>query len=320
MPATETALPTMSQAFESAKTQVAVETEKTAPADKGDTEEKETPPEKEDAAPDQVQESAGEEEAEILSKEEQAKLSPEHLKQYKKMQAAYTQKTQKLAAERKSVEERSKGLETYQELIDSWKKDPKGVIERLANEAGLKIALEQGTKAETTEAVDETVKELSNVFGPEAAAVIGPVFEKMILKRLGDLKKTEIEPLKEESRAIQMQGIVTETETELAAFSKLHPDWKQYEPKMLELGKKLMPAQGSNMTTQEYMGMLYNLATANATSARQTKEAVDRINKAAAASSTDAGVSADKVTTAAPKRPTFQEAFEAAKQGVRWEQ
>src|SRR3990172_11642241 len=70
---------------------------------------------------------------ELISAEEVATLDDAGKANYKKMQKAFTEKTQKLAAQRKEAE----AYKPYQELIKAYQTDPTGTIQKLASQHGL---------------------------------------------------------------------------------------------------------------------------------------------------------------------------------------
>ena len=105
------------------------------------------------------------------------------------------------------------------------------------------------------------------------------------------------------------------TNAEIEAFGTKHKDWKQFEPKMLEIAKQFQPAEGA--TTDGYLEVLYRLATYDVRVAEEAKQAIDRRSKSAASSEArEATVPAKKVSPG-PSGPI--ELREAARMALRGE-
>ena len=318
MPDTETALPTFQQAYASAKEEVEskpAETEDTEAREAGETETATEPETEQKEEADQSPETS---EETLLPQEEVGKLKGEALKQYKAMQKAYTQKTQKLAQERKALEE-------YQGLIDQFKTNPTETISKLAQYYGLRVEEPEKARVEQTTktAVDESVQELRQALGPEGEILadrLASALENMARPVAQNLVKNEVEPIKQQQEQMTAEALAAEAQADLEAFSTKRPDWKEYESKMVEIGQRFQPAVGSNMTSEEYMETLYILATKDKSDAKTTSEVVSRLNKAVkSASQATAEVKANNVSPTAPKKPSFQEAWQAAKRGEKWE-
>ena len=283
------------------------------PTPEGDTSATTTPQSEEpEKAADQTQDTA---ETELLSKEELGKLDEAGKLTYRKMQAAYTRKTQTLAKERKQFEQ-------YRKFIDSWEADPKLTVTNLAKQMGIELAEQKTTKeARTTQVSDDTVEILRGALPEDMAHVadlLAPAIKALVDRATGDILQKHITPLQERERARDLEALAAETKTELETFWATHKDAKPYETKMVEIGSKLLPADGS--TTDEYLEMLFRLATLDDNEATHTRKTVERINKAAKeAGSSEPGVRSEIVTPKPPKDASFADAFAAAKRGERWE-
>lgn len=323
MPVETAEKPTFDQAFEAAETSIEKPSKETVekPA-KGDTEAgKENA--KVEQPPVETPPAETTDTEELLSKDEVAKLSSSDQANYKKMQKAYTQKTQALASERKKIE-------NWKEVIEAFEADPAGTLRQLAPRYGLSIAEAQAAaaKEETkqdpvaaiTTQLNTELRELlaTPELTPEQTADgITKAVSTAMLAATQQAVRSEVEPLKQRDQARQLEEIATSTQTELEAFGKLHPDWKTHEPKMVELGKKISPS--GDLSVNQYLDMLYRLATLDQSEAAQVNKVVERINKAAAsAEPSESAVNTSRVTPARPKRPTIEEAFEAAEKGVSW--
>lgn len=254
----------------------------------------------------------------LLSKKELSeisKLSPAD--QYKAMQRAYTQKTQKLASERKMIE-------TYQRLIDSLQNDPLGTIKLLAEHQGLVIQEKAAAApAKPAEQSEPTSAELRSKIDPEVLPVFEPILK--VIERLEQrLAKAEGEftPLKQRQEEQIAQVAETEAAKVVKDFGEKHKGWEKHEPKMLEISQRLLP---NGMDEPEYLETLYTLATAGVSESESVQKAIEKMQKAAAASElSSSGVSTSKVAPVAPKGVSntdlFARAYEAAKAGVVWEE
>lgn len=246
----------------------------------------------------------------LLSADEVAKLSPKERTAYQKLQAHYTQKTQALAAERKAMEQ-------WKPLITGLETNPSQTLELVAQQLGLSVVKPDPQKAVASE-VEAALADL-----PPELDVFRPVLESFGQKLLSNIK-SEIAPIREQTSKMASEAAAAETAATLEAFGAKHPDWKQFEPKMVELAKKFQPTPGA-MTDGEFLETMYQLATAGRSEADKTKQIVERINKSVAGSEEKtSGVANERVEVVMPesvrKDPSsrFRAAFEAAKRGERW--
>jgi hypothetical protein len=277
---------------------------------KGDTEPATEPTQEQTQTETPAKESV--ESDELLSAEEVATLDDAGKANYKKMQKAFTEKTQKLAAERKEAE----AYKPYEEFIKAYQADPKSLIKQLASQHGLSLAeaaqLQEPVKAPEPSA-DMKIK-LRTLLGEgneELADGLAGVFADELGKTVKPIEERQTEALK--------KAATEAADADLKAFEKTHPDFKTHEAAMRELSLKLQPAANAKMDVGEYLEMLYKVASLKDSEATQTQKVLDRINKAAASSEPQsAAVPTSKVTPASPKRPTIEEAFEAAKKGIQW--
>lgn len=247
---------------------------------------------------------------ELLSQEEYDKLrdKPEELR--KALNKAFTQKTQALAEQRKA-------LEPYQALVESLQEDPQATVRALAEKLGIQLA-EVETKTEAKEAASELLADLKQSLGPDLeflADRLAPALERITLKLAGQAVSKEIEPLKQQTEAMQQQAVAEQIDANLELFTKKHPDWKKHEAKMTEIGSRLHPAPdpttGKPPTWMEYMEDLYYLATKDVREGDIAKKIVERMKESAEKSETsEGGVAGSRVTKAAPKGKTFNEAFD----------
>ena len=247
---------------------------------------------------------------ELLPQEEYDKLrdKPEELR--KALNKAFTQKTQALAEQRKA-------FEPYQELVSSLQEDPQGTVRALAERLGIKLEQAE-TKVEAKEAVSELLTDLKQSLGPDLeflADKLAPVLERIVGKLAGQAVSKEVEPLKQQAKALREEAIVQQVDANIEAFTDKHPDFQKHEAKMTEIGMRLHPAPdpktGKPPTWMEYMEDLYYLATKDVREGDITKKTVERMKESAEKSEpSEGGVASNRVTKAAPKGKTFDEAFE----------
>jgi hypothetical protein len=322
----ETAKPlTINQAFEKAKAEVsnpaaAEPTEKTVEKTEGDTkgqkQNNEPQPEQTEEAAGQVEETA--DTNDLLSLEDRSKLDVKGKEAYKKIMKAYTQKTQALAEERKRIEK-------YKDLIESYEEDPADTVMRLAKLHDIKVA-DNDTKPATATVVDNQVSkmtgELVALLGSEneqLAKGLAQIFEGNMRELAANVTKAEVEPIKRQSEEITNKTIADAAAADMKAFESRHKDWKQYEPKILEMASYIQPAPGSKISPDKYLDLLYVLATQEKSKAETTTEVVERLkNSVKNAEVPSHGVKEEIVTQTAPKNATIYQAMEAAKKGQRW--
>lgn len=262
--------------------------------------------EEKEAAPAQPAEGA----EELLSKEEYETLRKDPEALHKALNKAFTQKTQALSEQRKA-------LEPYQELVKGLQEDPQGTVKALAEQLGIKLEQAE-TKQEVKDATGELVAELKQSLGPDLeflADKLAPALERITLKLAGQAVSKEIEPLKQQTQRLQEQAITEQIDNNLKLFTEKYPDFKKHEAKMTEIGTRLHPATDSKTgkppTWMEYMEDLYYLATRDSRDGDIAKKTVERMTESAKKSETsEGGVSGQKVTKAAPKGKSFDEAFD----------
>ena len=256
----------------------------------------------------------------LLSEAEQDAINAieDPAKREKAFNRAWTQKTQRLATERKA-------LAPLKALKDALDADGPGALRQLAEQYGLEIRDPKDTTAaaasvDLTKTITDLVK---GSLGPEyedLADRLAPAILEAAKAVVADTTK----PLQTRQEELVRESALRESTAVLDAFGKTHPDWKQHEPRMLDLSKGLQPgvdAQGKpTMSEAQYLDHLYTLATKDRAVGEATKKVITRMQKSADAASKDAGgVTADKVA----ERPTgpisFDEAARLARQGIRLE-
>jgi hypothetical protein len=242
----------------------------------------------------------------------------------KEVNKAFTQKTQALAAERKTVQ----ALEPYRDLIADYEADPEAAVRRLADMHGLTIApattetAATGDKpAATASPSDDTTKVLREALGPELeflADKLGPAFDKLVQATAKAAVASEVKPLKDQQDVLVSRAAVEQRDAVMTAFEAKYPDWKQHEAAMVELAEKFPPS--GKVTELEYLGMIHTLATKDTQAAATVKKTIERMTKGAETTERQIpATSASRVKATPPGVPTFREAYEAAKRGERFE-
>lgn len=318
-------VPTFQEAFAAAKAEhtAAAANDATTPDPEPSTPETTATDGEADAA-------AGDSETSLISDAEYDALAKQHgndpAKLRRELNKAFTQKTQKLAAERTALEP-LKALAEHRELLEALQSDPEGTLKALAEQHGLKFA-EPTAEVETAQqaqsaaqpAVDAIVDSFKQKLGPELeylADSLAPAITELV-KTLTQQTVTEATaPLKAAEQARLQQQAVEQTQATMSAFEQAHPDWKQHEPAMLKLAQQLQP---NGLSETEYLEQLYRLVTFDTQVAEATKKKIAAVNEAAKKAEPRAQTTADtNVRRTAPKAATFHDAFEAAKRGERWD-
>jgi len=262
----------------------------------------------------------------LLPQEEWDKLQKDPKALRAALNKAFTEKTQKLSEERKSVESQREALEQYQQLNEQWQSDPRGVIQALAKQAGIDLPSVE-TQVQAKSAAKSMVDELKESLGPDLeflAERLAKPLESIILRTAHQA----VAPIQQKAAAIERQQIEKDVDTDLARMTEKYPDWKKHEPQMLKLGQVLQPAKdpatGKYPTTMEHLERLYLLSTMDVREAEATKKAIERMNKSMEKSETsEGGVAANRVAKSAPKsgnlNETFDQAWKDARAGIRYE-
>lgn len=206
----------------------------------------------------------------------------------------YTQKMQELAP--------------WRNFRDAYNRDARAAVTTLARQLGIPIAEDpQSTaaKASTVDARSEILAKVEAAFGPEGAQALLPL--------LNNLVEHATLPARQTIQQLQEQTAMNEVRTSLDTMTKLHPDWKQFEAKMTEIGQQIQPAQGFEPVA--YLETLYHLAKRDQDVADKAKAIVDRTNNSVRASEprTRTASSSDNTPARAPRN--FREAAEMAFRG-----
>jgi hypothetical protein len=259
-------------------------------------------------------ESESEDEDTLLSQADidQLKGKPEELA--KKLNQAWTKKTQLLATERKQ-------LEPYLGLIEQLNGDEvqqKRAVAALAAHLGMNLG--EGTKAER----QEQAKELGEILMEDVRAALGPEYGDLAdrlapaMQKVAERVASEVaKPLAAEQHRLLTDVAARESAAAVQVFEKTHPDFKKHEAAMVALSKKLQP---NGMSEQEYLSTLYAVVTASGKQGDAVKKAIKRINDSTKSGSDGPRVPAREVKVTPTGTPSFAEAAEAAERGEVWAQ
>lgn len=218
---------------------------------------------------------------------------PEKLRKAVMMARDYTTKTQKVAGLRKFVE--------------AFEADPQGTVRKMATGLGLKFADEPAAPAAAAAAaVEDARAQIAAVLGNEAADALVPVLEGMIDKAVAPLRQT--------TEQVLGTSALTQAESVMDAFTAEQPEWKKLEPKMVALSRTIQAAPG--LSPLVYMRMLHTLALANASKADQLRGLTERVTTSVRGSdSRTTGTPTSRVHETPAKKPSFDEAWNAAVRG-----
>lgn len=215
---------------------------------------------------------------------------------YKKMQADYTRKTQKLS---KAQKEHLQKVQAY----DQFMNNPLDNIMRMAQQYGLQFTPAGQPIQEKQQAVaqDWTPNTWEEVFR-KSAEYLEPRFKEMLSET--------VRPYQEEIAALKAELGTQRASRIEQQFNKIDPNWRQYEDDMRELLEE-HPSLAKDPLK------LYRLAVPeDVYKARATQEAIKSL---------EAKTQAAKIETSGKSKPSapartgpisFQEAFELAKQQI----
>ena len=272
----------------------------------------------------------------LISESDLKTLQAKHVKDpagfVREVNKIFTQKTQALAADRKTFER----VQPFVEVIDAYRDDPEATIAALAEEHGLMLVPKgtaETTQATTTEAAQATGDQIVDAFrdklGPDLAYLadgLAPAIKDLV----DTLTKTSVAeataPLKAQQETLLTKAATEATDGIMKAFGERHPDWTTHEAAMSALAAKIQP---NGMTEAAYLDHLYATVTRDAWEqskeqqiAEAVKKAVAKIQKGAESTETRTASTPDTQVTKGPpagRAATFQEAAAAAMRGEKWD-
>lgn len=217
---------------------------------------------------------------------ERINANPDLLKVYKSMQRGLTQKTQKLATDRKSMEERAN-------VADWIQKDPDNAIRALAQARGLTIAeaKREAATAVETQVVDDLTAKWEKTLGKDAAIQLRPLIEETaaaVAKQLLGPTAERAEALSKAAAERGLSAAVREFEAGVVARGETFPDDVQDE--MAALMDTVSPTEREDENgnivqapVDEYLAALHDMVMARRSRKGAIKAQLTRIKEAAAA-------------------------------------
>jgi len=235
----------------------------------------------------------------------------------KELNRAFTQRSQAMASERKT-------LEPYSKFVKALESDAVGTVTKLAERLGLKIQGQQGQNGDGGPGKKEATRTLAEEITETVRAELGPDYEDMADKLAGAIYKAadavvkeRVEALSEKQEQIIAEQAQRESKSALDEFAKTHPDWEKHEDAMTALSRKMIPGEG--MTDIEYLENLYWIVTRDSKNGDGVKKTVDRMKASAKEGAARGAVPNTHVSGSPAKLPTFGEAAAAAVRGQRFE-
>lgn len=247
-----------------------------------------------------------------LSKEERKtlgkalnQLDPEARKLYNRLLDGKFQETATERKAREAAEKKAADLDEYAKIISKIEEDPDGTIAALQARFPSK-AKPNGKPAEVPEEMLKAVESTLDDASKPLAKVIAPAVMALVKQELQGVQEYV---QREQAKAQEAQALA-----ELQSFEKEFPDWKDFEPAMLEEAKKFKKSEGA--TNSEYLRALYRVASADSKAKAASKMSAEKILEKVARA---AGNSEPDTTSVSParvvKKPpsTVAEAFAQAK-------
>lgn len=269
-------------------------------------------------------EAASDEGDELLTKEELAELRKEQpalaklIDNLEGWRADLTKKSQSISDERKQVEPLLPWIQRLQE-------DPRGTLLELAGHYNVDL-----NEAEETEEEEEgpsleeaAVKELKEALADPELEFLAERMGKPVVGLAERIARQIVEEELKPLRNFQEQALSKEAHSEISAaqekFAEKYPDYKDYEPQMVEVIKKLaLDKDGQprdlNMSQYDLLETAYTLATKDKKTASDARRLIERQTKAAKkAGSPKSGVPPKNVKEELPDGASFDECARAAK-------
>lgn len=252
-------------------------------------------------------------EIEVLDQKRFDELKDDPAALLKEINRAATKKFQ-------GISEQRKALEPYADFVRSYQKDPRAAAIELAESLGIEVK-----RPKSVEASEKAVESLTDQINAKVREALGPEYSDIsdkIGKAIHDaaslMVKEAVEPLKKGQETLISESAGREAQNALTVFGKTHPDWKKFDKQMTELATKYKPGEG--VSEQDYLDMLYTLASREGKEGDAVKRAAKRMNNSAKKSGKgDRSVSATTVTKSPAGLPTFAESAAAARRGERFD-
>ena len=248
---------------------------------------------------------------ELIPKEKYDQLKSDPVKLNKELVRAANKKFRDAADERKA-------FEPYSNFIAALQKDPRAAISALGTRLGMEF---KSPKSEET-----AVEDLNTAIVKDVRAALGPEYEDLADRLAPAIRAVaervaaeQVRPLQDGVSDIINDSAIRESKLAIDSFSVKHPDWKDHEPAMVALSKKVTP--GEDVTEEEYLENLYYLVTRDKSTGDGVKKTIAKMQKSAGdGNSRQSSTVSDKNVSRRPTTlPTFTESAEAAKRGERFE-
>jgi len=222
------------------------------------------PPEDHDEAASQAQDTAEQEVLmdlkSLIADVEDESLRAAYQKKYDEMNRNYTQKTQSLSEQRKS-------MEAFQPIVDALQENPEATIKEMARVYGIQV---QETPAALE--ADAFLSQLSQVVGEDAARQLRPAFEQFA----SQLIESKITPLQQKEKQREQAMAQEQVEQTWNQFGQRYPDYVDHKDQMEKVYTEMM--QGDQ---QKVLEALYLYVTKDNRDARATQKVVEKIQKSA---------------------------------------
>jgi len=255
----------------------------------------------------------------LISDEEYQALATTHkddpVALRKALLGVWTKKTQGLS-------ELKKTIEPYADLISDFEEDPEKTLGVLAAQYGKRLTPFEGEPAKpaTETVVDTAVAKFRTALGDEygfLADALAPAVKALAEDVAKGIVSEQVAPLKSAQEGLVSRAAREQTATIMQTFTAKHPTWQQHEAEMMRIGARLQP---KGMEELEYLETLFHLATKDRAVSTGVQKVVERmVTDAEQAEGAERPTSESRVKVTSPKRPTFHEAAEAARRGVRFE-
>jgi hypothetical protein len=258
--------------------------------------------------------------AEIKALQKKHKGDPGALS--KALQAAFTKKTQRLAAERSQYAR----AREFAPFIEAFDEDPMEAIRILGRMNGLDLkqlaAAGEGKVEEPTVEEPKPAPTLAEFdFDQEKWGAAIATWAKDEAKRE---IRAELKPVRERTEAIATTQMLARTDEVMRGFTERHPDWHDHEDAILALSTELAPTP--RMTEDRYLDLLYDHVTRaqREESIRKgergrLKKTLERVSTAEPGEARSRAVPDNRVRKVAPKSFNLRDAANAALRGEVWE-
>lgn len=235
-------------------------------------------------------------------------LPAEILPHFKRMQAAFTKKTQQLAARRPDLE-----------LVDRYRSDPAFARQFLADEAQ-RLGINLGTTpasppapaSNTTGAVpQEFVAAVAREL-PQELQWMAPMMAKATYASVAHLTTPMLQQNQQRIREEREQ----EWDTLAAQLNERQPGWEAHEDDMLAMYEFLQSPKLKHPVYGSKLDLLLNLVTSNASAAQQAIQRMSQAGRQRVGTGQPSRTSVSNITDRVRKAPTTRDAWKEAAQAA----